>query len=69
MHSLQILGFFKENFPEIIWYIEPKFPEIAEIAMLFQYPDFIPMISLWFASNNFLCWLDSQVDKSSLYKK
>ena len=32
-----LLGSFKENFSETIWYIGPKFSEMTEIVMLFQY--------------------------------
>ena len=36
-----ILGFFKESFFEIIWYIGFEFSEITEIVMVFQYSEML----------------------------
>ena len=38
---MEILGFFKESFFEIIWCIEFKFLEITEIVMVFQYSEML----------------------------
>ena len=35
------LGFLKENFPEMIWYIRLKCSEITEIVMLLQYSEIL----------------------------
>ena len=55
------LGFLKENFPEMIWYIRLKCWEITEIVMLLQYSEILA--SLLNNKHNFFQW--GRINKDS----